>query len=168
MNVNVMNTSKGNSFVFYTKTQPCGDNQKGVIPIVFLRLQVKLQLGIHHFLLQFRLLFVLIPQWTHQIILLITACKPGYQIEEQEVFKRSHSNVASTFNCGELCDQTIDCRSYEYYENEKICTIEAAAAAGATGSDYRKQAKCVKSEVEGLTCHDKKLKKYLYVYAVKN
>ena len=92
----------------------------------------------------------------------ISACKPGYQIEEQEVFKRSHSNIARTFNCGELCDQTTDCRSYEYYENEKICTIEATAAAGVTGSDYRKQAKCVKSEVEGLTCHDKKLNKYVY------
>ena len=44
MNVNVMNTSNGNSFAFYTKTKPCGDNQKGVIPIVFLRLQVKIDL----------------------------------------------------------------------------------------------------------------------------
>ena len=78
------------------------------------------------------------------------------------MLKRSHLNVASTNNCGELCDQTTDCRSYEYYEKEKICTIEAAAAAGATGSDYRKQAKCVKSEDEGLTCRDKELKKYVY------
>ena len=61
-NAKVMNTSNGNSFAFYTKTQPCGDNQKGVILIVFLRLQVKHQLDIRHFMLPFMRLFVLIPQ----------------------------------------------------------------------------------------------------------
>ena len=75
-NVNVMNTSNGNSFVFYTKTQPCGDNQKGVIPIVFLRLQVKRQLGIHHFMLSFMLLFIL-ASWGPYGPLLARSGYPG-------------------------------------------------------------------------------------------
>ena len=78
----------------------------------------------------------------------ISACKPGYQIEEQEMFKKSYSNVASTIKCGELCDQNMECQSYEYYEMEKICTIEVAVAGAATGSDFRNTAKCVKARNE--------------------
>ena len=88
----------------------------------------------------------------------ISACKPGYQIEDQALFKKSYSNVASTIKCGELCDQNTNCQSYEYYENEKICTYEIVGAAGASGGDNRKQAKCVKSIEEGLSCLDIKTK----------